>query len=114
MFIVVMLCNDDGDYFVDHITRPFSSKSDAEEAIKNAIKDEIDGLTDCGKHDTDVYTVKDGNEVQKNGVLLTKYEILGIEDTCVKDNLVSHPIRINPDYVNVVGQDKINEIFEGR
>lgn len=105
MFIIVMLCNDDDDYYIDHITRPFISKPEAEKAIERAIKDEIDSLTACGEHDTDVYTVKDGNEVQKNGVLLTKYEILEIEDTCVKDNLVSHPIRINPDYVNVVGQD---------
>ena len=79
MFIIVMLCNDDGKFYIDYVNKKFDNFETAQSEMYKCANGELKDLQDIGNYnyinlDKEFYIYNEDKE------LITKYEIIKIDN----------------------------------
>ena len=79
MFIIVMLCNDDGKFYIDYVNKKFDNFETAQSEMYKCVNGELKDLQDIGNYnyinlDREFYIYNENKE------LITKYEIIKIDN----------------------------------
>lgn len=79
MFIIVMLCNDDGKFYIDYVNKKFDNFETAQSEMYKCANGELKDLQDIGNYnyinlDREFYIYNEDKE------LITKYEIIKIDN----------------------------------
>lgn len=79
MFIIVMLCNDDGKFYIDYVNKKFDNFETAQSEMYKCANGELKDLQDIGNYnyinlDKEFYIYNEDKE------LITKYEIIEIDN----------------------------------
>lgn len=78
MFIIVMLCNDDGKCYIDYVNKRFDTLEQAKEEMFKCVNNEYKSLQELGNY----AIVNLDNEVfiyDENKELVTNYRIINID-----------------------------------
>lgn len=78
-YIIVILCNDDGNYYIDHINMAFDSRVDAEKQMEICIEQEYKNL--MYEPTNDKCYNRDNDTIYVDGNILTRYDIINITNT---------------------------------
>lgn len=79
MFIILMLCNDDGEFYIDYVNKKFDNFETAQSEMYKCANGELKDLQDIGNYnyinlDREFYIYNEDKE------LITKYEIIKIDN----------------------------------
>lgn len=80
IYIIVMLCNDDGHKYIDYINKKFNDKDKAIQQMILCASDELKGLKEIEDEDNeyDYVNFKTEFNIYHNKKILTHYEIIEI------------------------------------
>lgn len=79
MFVIVMLCNDDGKHYIDYVNKEFDTLEQAKEEMFKCANNEYQSLQELGNYEV----VNLDNEVfiyDEDKELVTSYRIINIDN----------------------------------
>ena len=79
MFIIVMLCNDDGKFYIDYVNKKFDNFQEAQDEMYKCANGELKDLQDIGNYDY-VNLGKEFCIYDEDKELVTKYEIINVDN----------------------------------
>lgn len=72
-YVIIMLCNDDGNYYTDYVNMMYNSEETAAEELKHCLEQEYNSLVQDS--DTPEIYSKDDDTIYVNSNVLTRYSI---------------------------------------
>ena len=79
MFIIVMLCNDDGRFYIDYVNKKFDNFQEAQDEMYKCANGELQELQDIGDYDY-INLDREFCIYNEDKELVTKYEIINIDN----------------------------------
>ena len=79
MLIIVMLCNDDGKFYIDYVNKKFDNLQEAQDEMYKCANNELESLRDIGNYSY-VNLSREFCIYDENKELVTKYEIINIDN----------------------------------
>ena len=79
MFIIVMLCNDNGEFYIDYVNKKFDNFQEAQDEMYKCANGELKDLQDIGNYS---YTnlSREFCIYDEDRELVTKYEIINVDN----------------------------------
>lgn len=78
MFIIVMLCNDLGRFYIDYINESFDDFEKAQDRMYKCVNEELESLKECGEEFEVANLNKEVVIYDENKEPITQYEIINI------------------------------------
>ena len=79
MFIIVMLCNDNGEFYIDYVNKKFDNFQEAQDEMYKCANNELESLRDIGNYSY-VNLSREFCIYDEDKELITKYEIINIDN----------------------------------
>ena len=79
MFIIVMLCNDNGEFYIDYVNKKFDIFHEAQDEMYKCANNELESLRDIGNYSY-ANLSREFCIYDEDRELVTKYEIINIDN----------------------------------
>ena len=79
MFIIVMLCNDNGEFYIDYVNKKFDNLQEAQNEMYKCANNELESLRDIGNYSY-ANLSREFCICDEDRELVTKYEIINIDN----------------------------------
>lgn len=79
MYIIVMLCNDYGRYYIDYVNKKFDNFQEAQDEMYKCANNELKELQDIGNYSY-INLNKEFCIYNEENELVTRYEIINIDN----------------------------------
>lgn len=79
MFIIVMLCNDDGRFYIDYVNKKFDNFQEAQDEMYKCANNELESLRDIGNYSY-ANLSREFCIYDEDRELVTKYEIINVDN----------------------------------